>query len=207
MTRTTIDLYSDTMTHPTLEMRRFMCEAAVGDEQKGEDPTVNELTETVAEMLGKEAAVYLPSGTMCNEIALAVHCRAGDEILMDHTAHPLNFEAGGPAVLCGATIRPVQGVRGVFTAAQLEAAIRPPSRYHPRSRVVSIEQTSNMGGGVVWPLDTIRAVCDLAHQQHLLTHMDGARLFNAVVASGVSAKDYAASFDSVWVDFSPKFLP
>ncbi|MBI4639094.1 MAG: threonine aldolase family protein [Candidatus Tectomicrobia bacterium] len=202
MTFPKIDLISDTVTRPTPEMRRFMSEAEVGDEQNGEDPTVNQLTEMVADMLGKEAAVYLPSGTMCNEIAFAVHCRAGDEIIMDQTAHPLNYEAGGPAVLSGALIRPLQGSRGIFTAAQLEGAIRSESRYHPRSSVVSIEQTSNLGGGAIWPLETIRAVCDLAHQHQLITHMDGARLFNAVVASGISAKEYAASFDSLWVDFS-----
>jgi len=202
MTFPKIDLFSDTVTRPTPEMRQFMCEAEVGDEQNGEDPTVNRLTEMVSEMLGKEAAVYLPSGTMCNEIALAVHCRAGDEIIMDQTAHVVNFEAGGPAVLSGAMIRSLQGTRGIFTASQLEEAIRSQSRYHPRSRAVSIEQTSNLGGGAIWPLETIQAVCDVAHRRQLVTHMDGARLFNAVVASDVSAKEYAASLDSLWVDFS-----
>src|SRR5579884_1114966 len=155
-----VDLYSDTLTQPTAAMRRFMCDAPVGDEQRGEDPTVNRLLEMVAELLGKEAAVFLPSGTMCNEIAFAVLCRAGDEILMDRTAHPLNFEAGGPAALSGALIRPLDGRRGVFDAEQVVAAIRPASRYAPRSRVLSVEQITNLGGGAVWPLEQLRAVAE-----------------------------------------------
>jgi len=197
-----IDLFSDTMTQPTAEMRRFMCNAEVGDEQKGEDPTVNLLQETVAELLGKPAALFLPSGTMCNQIAFLIHCRPGDEILLDRTAHPLNSEGGGAAALAGAMIMPLQGVRGVFTADQVQAAIRLGTRYQPKTRVVSVEQTSNMGGGTIWPLQTIRQVCELAHQNRLLTHMDGARLLNAVVASRTPAKEFAAEFDSVWIDFS-----
>jgi threonine aldolase len=156
----------------------------------------------VAELLGKQAALFLPSGTMCNQIAFLIHCRPGDEILLDRTAHPLNSEGGGPAALAGAMVMPLQGVRGVFTADQVKAAIRPITRYQPKTRVVSVEQTSNMGGGTVWPLHTVRQVCELARQNHLLTHMDGARLLNAVVASGVTAKEFAAGFDSVWIDFS-----
>ncbi len=197
-----IDLFSDTMTKPTAEMRRFMCDAEVGDEQKDEDPTVNLLQEMVAELLGKEAALYLPSGTMCNLISIKLHCRPGDEILLDKTAHPLNSEGGGAAVLAGALIQPLQGERGVFTAEQVRAAIRPITRYQPKTRLVSVEQTSNMGGGTIWPLQAIREVCDEAHQNRLLTHMDGARLLNAVVATGIAANEYAASFDSAWIDFS-----
>jgi len=197
-----IDLFSDTMTKPTAEMRHFMCNAEVGDEQKGEDPTVNLLQEMVAELLGKPAALFLPSGTMCNQIAFLLHCRPGDEILLDRTAHPLNSEGGGPAALAGAMVMPLQGVRGVFSAEQVKAAVRPITRYQPKTRVVSVEQTSNMGGGTVWPLQTVRRVCDVAHENSLRTHMDGARLLNAVVASGVPAKEFAAGFDSVWIDFS-----
>ncbi|MGH2400300.1 MAG: threonine aldolase family protein, partial [bacterium] len=155
-----VDLFSDTVTKPTLEMRRFLCDAEVGDEQLGEDPTVNLLQEMVADLLGKEAAVYLPSGTMCNEIAFAVHCRPGDEILMDRTAHPLNYEAGGPAAITGALIRPLEGARGIFTAQQVAAAIREPCRYFPRSRVVSVEQPTNLGGGACWPLRAVEEVCE-----------------------------------------------
>jgi threonine aldolase len=197
-----IDLFSDTMTKPTSEMRRFMCAAEVGDEQKGEDPTVNLVQEMVAELLGKQAALFLPSGTMCNQIAFLIHCRPGDEILLDRTAHPLNSEGGGVAALAGAMVMPLQGIRGVFTADQVKAAIRPITRYQPKTRVVSVEQTSNMGGGTVWPLQTVKQVCEFAHQNHLLTHMDGARLLNAVVASQVPAKEFAAEFDSAWIDFS-----
>jgi threonine aldolase len=197
-----IDLFSDTMTKPTAEMRRFMCDAEVGDEQKFEDPTVNLLQEMVAELLGKEAALFLPSGTMCNQIAIKLHCRPGDEMICDRTAHPLNFEGGGPAALSGVMVYPLPGENGIFTGEQVRAAIRPFIRYYPQSRLVSIEQTSNMGGGTIWPLHTIGEVCAAAREYRLATHMDGARLLNAVIASGISAKTYAAGFDSVWLDLS-----
>jgi threonine aldolase len=197
-----IDLYSDTVTRPTPEMRRFMCEAEVGDEQKFEDPTVNLLQETVAELLGKEAAVFLPSGTMCNEIALRVHCRHGDEMLAHRTAHPIHFEGGGPAALAGVNVSALEGARGQYDAAAVTAAIRPDNRYMPRSRLLWVEQTSNLGGGSVWPLARIAAVTDVARRRGLRTHLDGARLMNAVVASGVSARDFAAPFDSAWIDFT-----
>jgi threonine aldolase len=197
-----VDLYSDTVTKPTLEMRRFMCEAEVGDEQKHEDPTVNLLQEMVAELLGKEAALFLPSGTMCNEIALRVHCRPGEEMLAHKTAHPIHFEAGGPAALAGVNVQSLEGPRGQYDVATLEAAIRPDSRHMPRSRLVWIEQTSNLGGGSIWPLETVRAVAGAARARGLTTHMDGARLMNAVVASGISARDWAQPFDTAWIDFT-----
>ena len=136
--RIRIELFSDTMTKPTAEMRRFMCDAEVGDEQKGEDPTVNQLQEMTAELLGKEAALFLPSGTMCNQIAIKLHCRPGDEVLLDRTAHPLNSEAGGPAVLAGAIVSGLPGQRGVFKADQVRAAVRPITRYQPKTRLVSV---------------------------------------------------------------------
>ena len=197
-----IDLYSDTATLPTVGMREFMCAAEVGDEQKGEDASVNELQRMVAEMLGKEAAVYLPSGTMCNQIAFVVHCRPGDLILLDRTAHPLISEAGGAAVLAGATMYPIDGVNGQFTAAQAAEVMEPSSRYKPPFRVVSVEQTTNKPGGRIWPLEQMREVCKTAHDLGARTHMDGARLFDASVATGISVRDYAASFDSVWIDLS-----
>jgi threonine aldolase len=200
--RIEVDLYSDTVTRPTAAMRRFMCDAPVGDEQKGEDPTVNLLQETVADLLGKEAALFLPSGTMCNEIAMRVHCRPGEEMLAHRTAHPIHFETGGPAGLAGVNVRPLDGPRGQFDAAAVEAAVRPESRYAPRSRLLWVEQTSNLGGGSIWPLDRIDAVIAAGRSRGLATHMDGARLMNAVVASGVRARDYAAGFDSAWVDFT-----
>src|SRR5206468_10537814 len=140
--RIEVDLYSDTVTRPTAAMRRFMCAAEVGDEQKGEDPTVNRLQDQVAQLLGKEAALFLPSGTMCNEIALRVHCRPGDEMLAHWTAHPIHFETGGPGALAGVNIRPLDGARGQYDAATLEEGIRPDFRHYPRSRLVWVGQTS-----------------------------------------------------------------
>jgi threonine aldolase len=197
-----IDLYSDTQTRPSDAMRRAMAEAPVGDEQRGEDPTVNRLCIMVAELLGKEAAMFLPSGTMCNEIAILVHCRPGDEIIADGTAHIIIAEGGGPAAFAGAMLRTLDGVRGIYQPAQVEAAIRDDGRYSPNSRMVVVEQTSNFGGGTIWPLATIEAVGEATRRHGLAYHMDGARLFNAVVSSGVTALDYAAPFDSLWVDLS-----
>jgi threonine aldolase len=197
-----IDLFSDTLTKPTPEMRRFMCEAEVGDEQKGEDPTVNLLQEMVADLLGKEAALYLPSGTMCNEIAVKVHTRPGDEVLADRTSHLIHYEGGGPGLLSGVIMTSLDGERGVFAAAQVRAAMRPRSRYMPPTRLVSVENTSNLGGGRVWPLATVEEVGAAARALELASHMDGARLMNAVVASGTPARAYAAAVDSVWIDFS-----
>ncbi len=197
-----IDLYSDTATKPTPEMREFMCAAEVGDEQRGEDPSVNELQEMVADMLGKEAALLLPSGTMCNQIAFAVHCRPGDMVLLERNAHPLHSEAGGAAVLASATLYPIDGVNGHFTAEQVADAIQPATRYWSGFRLMAVEQTTNRPGGRVWPLEQMRGVCEAAHERGVQTHMDGARLFNAVVASGISAKDYAETFDSLWIDLS-----
>src|SRR5918999_1234742 len=177
-----IDLFSDTVTRPTPAMRRAMCEAEVGDEQLREDPTVNRLQETVAALLGKEAALFLPSGTMCNQVAFAVHCRPGDEILLHEQAHPLLYEAGGAAATVGAVLRPLAGPRGMFSAEQVRAAVRPPVHYMPRTRVVSIEQTANIAGGACWPVARIEAVCAAARDAGLTCHMDGARLLNAVVA-------------------------
>ena len=194
-----IDLYSDTQSRPTAQMRRFMLEAEVGDEQQGRDPTVNRLCEMVAELLGKEDAIFLPSGTMCNEIAYRVHCEPGDEIIVDKTGHALHFEVGGPAALSGVMTRPLDGVRGIFSAEQVKAAIRNPARHAPRSRLLSVENTANLGGGTVWPLEQIRAVTAAAKGAGLSAHLDGARLMNAVVASGIPARDFAAPFDSAWI--------
>jgi threonine aldolase len=197
-----VDLYSDTVTRPSPGMRRCMCDAEVGDEQQFEDPTVNRLQDMVAELLGKEAALFLPSGTMCNQVAFSVHCRAGDEILLHETAHPLLYEAGGAAALVGAVFRPMVGPRGMFTAAQVRQAVRPAVHFMPRSRVVSIEQTANIVGGAVWPLREVEAVCGAARELGLARHMDGARLMNAVVSSGTPAKAFAAQVDSVWIDLT-----
>jgi threonine aldolase len=204
MTRQSIavDLYSDTVTRPTAAMRRAMAEAEVGDEQQFEDPTVNRLQEMVAELLGKEAALFLPSGTMCNQVAFSVHCRAGDEILLHETAHPLLYEAGGAAALIGAVFRPLPGPRGMFTAAQVREAVRPAVHYMPRSRVVSIEQTANIVGGACWPIRQVESVCAAARELGLACHIDGARLMNAVVSTGTPARAFAAQVDSIWLDLT-----
>jgi threonine aldolase len=199
-----VNLYSDTQTRPTPGMRKAIAEAEVGDEQRFADPTVNRLQERVAELMGHEAALFLPTGTMCNEIAIRLHIRpGGDALILDRTAHPIVAEAGGPAAKSGAMIEALDGDGGIFTPAQLEAVIQPPGdRYKARSRLVSVEQTTNMGGGRVWPLDTVRSVLEVARRHGLRAHMDGARLMNAVVASGVPAADYASGFDTAWLDFS-----
>jgi threonine aldolase len=185
-------------------MRAAIAAAEVGDEQRGLDPTTRRLQERVAQLAGHEAALFLPSGTMCNEIALRLHVRpGGDEVILDRTAHPVNYEAGGPAQVAGAMIRTVEGEGGIFTAEQLEAAIRAPgNRYAPRSRLVSVEQTTNIGGGRVWPVETIRGVLETARAHDLRAHLDGARLMNAVVASGAPAREYAGGFDTAWIDFT-----
>ncbi len=203
MTAIDIELYSDTQSLPTAGMRKAMAEAELGDEQKGEDPSTNRLCEMAAELLGKESAVFLPSGTMCNQIAILVHCRPGDEIICDRTSHIWNSECGGPAALAGVLLNPMGGDRGIFTADQAQVAIRPPQRRHsPRTRMIEVEQTSNGGGGTFWPLDSLQSLANLARERDLIMHMDGARLMDAVVASGVSARDYGATCDTLWLDLS-----
>ena len=204
MSTVTVNLFSDTQTQPTEAMRHAMAHAEVGDEQRLADPTVNALQERVAELLGHEAAVFLPSGTMCNAIAFRLHVRpGGDEVLLDRSSHPVNYEAGGPAAISGAMLRVLDGDGGIFTAQQLEAAVRPAGdRYGPRSRLVSVEQTTNIGGGRVWTLEQVRGVLDVAARHGLRTHLDGARLMNAVVASGVPAAEFAGGFDTAWIDFT-----
>ncbi len=183
-------------------MREAALDAVVGDEQKDEDPTTRELCERVAALLGKEAAVFLPSGTMCNEIAIRVHTKPGDEVICERSCHLINFETGGPAAISGVMIQPIDGMNGTFTAAQLRQVIRPESRYAPESRLVCVEQTANMAGGAVWPLDQINDVANAAKEAGLATHMDGARLLNAVVKSGISAARWTEGYDSCWIDFS-----
>ena len=197
-----IDLISDTSTRPTQDMRRAMAEAKVGDEQLGEDPTVNALCERVAGLLGQEAALFLPSGTMCNQIAVSTHCRPGDEIIAAEASHIIGSESAGAAVLAGSFIRMIPCERGIFSAEDVGAAVRRRRPKSPRSRLVSLEQTNNRGGGSVWPLQAIEAVVETARRHDLALHMDGARIMNAVVASGVPAPDFAGPFDSVWLDLS-----
>jgi threonine aldolase len=199
-----INLYSDTQTRPSAEMRQAMANAEVGDEQRGTDPTVIALCEEVAALLGKEAAVFLPSGSMCNQIAVRLHIRPlGDEMYLHRLAHPITAEAGGAAAISGAMVMPLEGEGGMFSGATLRAHMRDPQdRHEPRSRLVTVEQTTNLGGGRIWPRAKIDEVLGVAGEFGLRTHLDGARLLNAVVASGVSAADYAAGFETAWIDFS-----
>ena len=197
-----VNLYSDTQTKPSRAMKEAMMEAEVGDEQHGMDPTINALCDRMAALLGQEAAMFLPSGTMCNEVAILTHCRPGDEILAHPTAHIASSEGGAPWALAGVQVTGVPGERGTFGIEALDAAARPVSRYAPPQRMVEVEQTANLGGGAVWPAEALHAVADWAHGRGMVTHMDGARLMNAVVASGVPADEMAAGYDSVWLDFT-----
>ena len=197
-----VNLYSDTQTRPTPAMKADMMAAEVGDEQFGWDPTTTLLQERMAALMGKEAALFLPSGTMCNQIAIATHCRPGDEILAHETAHILTSEGGAVGAITGAQITGLRGARGQFDADTLRAAIRPKSRYAPPQTLLEIEQTANSGGGAVWPVETINALCAIARENGMSTHMDGARLMNACVAAGVAPKDMVAGMDSLWLDFT-----
>ncbi|MDG1026659.1 MAG: threonine aldolase family protein [Gammaproteobacteria bacterium] len=196
------DFYADTKSIPTKPMLETILAASLGDEQKGEDPTTAALESRVAELLGKEAAIFMISGTMCNEIAVRVHCDPGDEVICDASSHLLNYECGSPAALSGVVMNTLQGRHGIFSIDDVRNAIRPISRYMPVSKMLLVEQTANLGGGAIWPLETIDAVAEEAKSAGLVTHMDGARLMNAVVKTGISAARYARDFDSVWIDFS-----
>ncbi|MFV0295316.1 MAG: threonine aldolase family protein [Hyphomicrobiaceae bacterium] len=198
-----IDLYSDTQSKPTPGMRKAMAEAEVGDEQRGEDPSTNRLQDRIAEMLGKEAAVFLPSGTMCNQIAMLVHCRAGDEIIGSAETHIFTSEGGGASVLSGAQTLWIESDKGIFTGQAVAEAVRTgDGRHNPVSKVVVIEQTVNRGGGAIWTVEQIADVSRVARQHGLIVHMDGARLLNAVVGSGVAADKMTAHVDTVWLDLS-----
>jgi threonine aldolase len=197
-----INLLSDTQTRPTPAMREAMARAEVGDEQIGDDPTVNLLCERVADLLGKEAAVFMPSGTMCNVAATLAHCRPGDEILAHVSAHIIAREGGAHAALGGFQITPLKGEDGKFSPETFRAALHPRSRYQPPQTVVSVEQTANIGGGTIWKKADLDEVAKIAHENGLATHMDGARLLNACVATGISAREMAAGWDSAWIDFS-----
>jgi threonine aldolase len=202
-----IDLRSDTVTRPSPEMRSVMASTPVGDDVLGDDPTVIQLEERVAELLGKEAAVYVPSGTMANQIALRVHTRHGDRVVMDAESHIRVHESGAPAALAGVTIVPVEGVHGIFTPDQVIDAAPgpspdfPPGLFDPTT-LVTMENTHNEAGGTVWTLESMRSVSDTARDLGLAVHLDGARLWNATAASGVSLDEFADTADTVNVCFS-----
>lgn len=196
-----IDLYSDTKTRPTAAMRAAIAAAEVGDEQGDEDVTTLALCEAMAGLLGMEAGIFMPSGTMCNLVAVLVHTRPGDELIAAEHAHIVTTEAASAAVVGGVAVRALQAPHGLFEAAQVEAAVRPRTRTAPRSALLVIEQTT-FSCGAVWPLAQLRAVRDAARAAGLNTHVDGARLLNATAASGVAASDYVAGCDSAWIDLS-----
>ncbi|MCY2923874.1 MAG: aminotransferase class I/II-fold pyridoxal phosphate-dependent enzyme, partial [Planctomycetota bacterium] len=197
-----IDLRSDTVTRPDPAMREAMAAALVGDDVLGDDPTVKQLERQTAELLGKPAAVFTPSGSMANQIALRSHTEPGDEAVMDAGSHMYFYEGGAPAALSGVMCRLIDGHRGLFTSEQLQAVLRPANEHFPRTKLLCLENTHNRGGGSVWPLDLVAAVTRRARQAGLACHLDGARLWNAAVASGVAEARYAEHFDSVSVCFS-----
>jgi threonine aldolase len=192
-----VDLRSDTLTTPTPEMRRAMAEADVGDDVFGEDPTVARLESMAAERLGKEAGLFVASGTMGNQVCLMAHTSRGDEIILDENSHIFNYEVGALAILSAVQARTLRGERGILDADDVRAAIRPPNIHHPQDRLICVETTHNRGGGSVYPLQTLRAIRRVASEHGLAVHMDGARIFNACVASGDRVQDVASQADSV----------
>lgn len=205
-TKRIIPLISDTESQPTAAMRQAIANAEVGDEQRGEDPTVNRLQERVAELLGKEAALWFPGGTMCNFVAVKVHTKPADAIIADGMSHIIRAESAGIAFSSSVLIEPIATERGVFSSTQLREAFgrlqTAPAPYGPPARLVCVEQTHNFGGGAVWSLEELRAVAQTSRELGLAVHMDGARLLNACAASGVAATAFAAQADSVWIDFT-----
>jgi threonine aldolase len=202
MTTDWIDLRSDTATRPTREMRAAMASAEVGDDVVGEDPTINKLQEKVAAMFGKEAALYVPSGTMSNQVGIKAHTQPGDEMLIESTSHVYVWEAGGPAALSGVTCRIIEGDYGVLTVDQLQDKIRPANDHYVRTRIVSLENTHNRGGGRVYPIELIREIREWTTQNGLILHLDGARIWNAIVATRTPAAEWGKLFDSISVCFS-----
>jgi threonine aldolase len=202
MPRPAIDLRSDTVTRPPEAMRQAMATAEVGDDVYGEDPTVNRLQERMAECLGTEAALFVPSGTMANQICLHVLTDPGDEVLLARSSHIFNYETGAAGLLSGVQLNPLDTDDGLLSAEAVEAAVRPEGDVFPRTRLVSIENTANKAGGVVYTPDRMHAIVEVARHHDLYTHLDGARLWNASAALGVPEYDLTAPFDLVWVALS-----
>ncbi len=192
-----IDLRSDTVTKPTAGMREAMAKAEVGDDVYGEDPTVNRLEAMAAERLGKEAGIFVPTGVMANQLAIRLHTRLGDEVIIDASAHIIRYEGGSASSLSGVQLCCVPGDRGRLSPEGVESAIRISDLHTPSSTLLCLEQTHNVGGGSVYPLDLVKRVTDVGRKHGLALHLDGARIFNAVVATGVSAEEFASPFDTV----------
>jgi len=192
-----VDLRSDTLTKPSPEMRRIMAEAEVGDDVFGEDPTVNRLQELAAEILGKEMALFMPSGTMANQAAIGAHTQPGDEVICEASCHIRNFECGSPAALSGVTLNYIEGRRGSFTAGEARARLRPDNSHYPISRLIWVENSSNRAGGAIFPQSEILRLRQLADENGIALHLDGARIWNVSAALGIAEKELAAPFDSV----------
>lgn len=192
-----IDLRSDTVTRPTPAMRKAMADAEVGDDVFGEDPTVNRLQERAAELLGKETALFVPSGIMANQLAVRLLTHPGDEVIIEAQAHIFHYEAGAGGALSGIQFYPLAGARGVLEADQVADAIRTDEYYLPPTRLVCLENTHNRGGGTIYPLEKIKSIANIARSRGVAMHLDGARVFNASVARGIPAAEYAKPFDTV----------
>src|SRR2546422_4875975 len=192
-----IDLRSDTVTKPSAGMREAIARAEVGDDVFGEDPTVNRLQDVAARLLGKEAALFVPSGTMANQLAVRLHANPGDEMIVESGSHVVRYESGAAAGLSGVQTCWVPGIRGILEPGQIEAAIRPPDYHNPPTTLISLENTHNRGGGTIYPLSIIMAIRKVAEARGIAMHLDGARLFNAVVATGMPAAEYARRFETV----------
>ncbi len=198
----TIDLRSDTLTRPSEEMRRAMASAEVGDDVFAEDPTVNRLQEQICALTGKEAALFVSSGTQANQVSVNAHTQPGDEVICEERCHIYNYEAGAPAVLSAVQLHPLPGKYGILDAEDVELAIRPTDHHFAQTRLITLENTHNRWGGTVYPLEEIKKIHKLAKNHKLKMHLDGARLWNASIASGISIKEYARYFDSVSLCFS-----
>lgn len=199
---TEINLYSDTVTRPTQGMYRAICEAELGDDMSGEDPTVNRLEARMAEWFGKEAAVIGCSATQTNQMAIRAHCRPGDELLIDQKGHIANYEAGSPAVLSGVTCRTLTGENGMLDVSHVEGMIRPDDQHMCPTRLLCLENTANLGGGRAYPLEQLQALRQWANDHKIKVHLDGARFFNAVVARGYSPSEVGDCVDTVCLCFS-----
>jgi threonine aldolase len=197
-----IDLRSDTVTQPTPEMREVMFNTEVGDDVFGEDPTINALQKKITQLTGKEAALFVASGTMGNQVSINTHTQPGDEIIVENNSHIFNYECGSPALLSGVQVMPLPGFRGSFTVEQVEEVIRPDNVHHPKTALICIENTHNRAGGTIFPYENIKQVSAFACEHNLKMHLDGARLWNASIATGIPISDYAQYFDSVSLCFS-----
>lgn len=197
-----IDLRSDTVTKPSRPMLEAMMRAEVGDDVFGEDPTVNKLQQTIASMFGKEGALFVPSGTMGNEVCVKVHTQPGDEIIVDEDSHIFVYETAAPSMLSGVQMKPIPNQKGVITAQQIMKAIRPKVYWMPRTKLICLENTHGRSGGSVFPIDEMKKIQEVALEHHISVHLDGARLWNASVATGIPVGDYAQYVDSLSVCFS-----